>query len=554
MPTIDTELVQPLTAVADILLKRPGVVTMNSIKKLSEKYGFTTFVEHMKSDSSKEQNNSDNGVIVRLSISGLVLLIDVDFLMPMSPDDAQKMVSSPSMMNLASPSSIVGLDSMGREPAIPELTGDAIKGVYISSAITADPIEGKSYDFLFGFGGSKSCAEILYSNLKEKTLDSFNINLRLLLSFDRLSKEKPNDLFSTFSLLVYGLEKQQEIEKAKIVKDEDIDETELLKYNCGISGPGKIFANHEGKVGVFLQYWIDNWEINEWIRKNKGLTVEDTRYFLHFKVNENLKEGSTGSGTDSTHDVNSDTTTTGNFSKDSQGDIKMSNGDSERVTFLDVIDTEGNWNLPPMQKINFDNIILECCPPVWVPRNVISELSVECDIINPDNANWSDNYGTSDNREALYEYNSLVNRIYTQLNDTEASFGCVNIVENREHTRGEEPTEDNPETEHSREIRVELQTGCPMVRVFKLRVDSPNKIATVVRMLRTWAQSACVLRQMATPAAQVVPIAPSYATGAVLDTPIELGDVFGAVPDASASHKETLAAAVTENGVRISGA
>ncbi len=558
MPLIDTELVQPLTAVADILLKRPGVVTMSSIKRLSEMYGFTTFVEHMKNDSSKGGNtDAGNGVIVRLSIAGLVLLIDVDFLMPMSLEDAQKMVSSPSMMSLTSPGS--GGVSTSKEQAHLNLRGEHIKGVYISSAITADPIDGKNYNFLFSFDGSKTCSDVLYANLKEKTLDSFNMNLRLLLLFDRLSKEKPDDLFTTFSQLVYGLKRQQELEKNALMKTGSTSDIELQKCDLGLCGTGKVLANHDGKIGVFLNYWIDNWEVNQWLRTNKGLDVEDTHYMLHFKVNEQMKVERTKKETSDSFANN------GGPNSTADTDVKMTNGTDEQATDAhnensSMIDNEGKWHLTSKQQENFSTVMLECCPPVWVPEDVISKLCVDYEVIHSDNANWPDNYVKDTDVTSFHEYNALVNRIYIQLNDSEASFGCVNVIEEDgeiEVNNGEKKQTDTAKyfsREEGTGIRVELQTGCPMVRVFKLQTASVDGITPVVQALRIWTQSASVLRQLASSTAKVVPVTPSSISANSNGVTVELGDVFGTtnpVPEKEKTEKKMLVVAVTENGVRV---
>lgn len=51
MPTVDPELLAPLAKISDILLKRPGKVCIDSIKRLSNIYGFETFTDTLKVDT-----------------------------------------------------------------------------------------------------------------------------------------------------------------------------------------------------------------------------------------------------------------------------------------------------------------------------------------------------------------------------------------------------------------------------------------------------------------------------------------------------------------------
>ena len=509
MPVIDTELIEPLTAITDTLLKRPGVVTMQSIKRLSEMYGFTTFVEYIKGAAGGQN-------MVRLSISGLILLIDIDFSIP---SGMQNSFGSP-----MSPSVSANVNSIGVLP------NTCIQGVSISSAITPDEIEGKSYDFLFGFSGFPSCSDVLFSNLKEKTLDSFNMNLRVLLQFDRLSKSKPDDWFTMFTELVWGLNEQALLERKQ---DDHPDEADWEDGMCGV---GKVLPNQNNKVGLFLQYWVDDRYTNRWIRENKGLEVMDRVYTMHFKVKESvafkgmnqfntdtddLEEGEHGSGGggDKKGDGGTDAgsvsgneqgglTSGAGEAVDDDGDIAMEKTESTSGTvggtvggtisgtdaeadrgssssghgrLFDVV--EGRWKLghgtgsnstgssnstdEKRPQDNLSLVVVELCPPVWVPEDVVLLGGVDYEVINEENENWSDNHaGESSGDRAL-------GRLYAAVNRCPGS-GCVEL--------------------HG--TKVDVLVGCKMVRLFKLQLADMNRLRELVRVLRSWCKVNSVLRKL----------------------------------------------------------
>lgn len=494
MPVIDTELIEPLTAITDTLLKRPGVVTMQSIKRLSEMYGFTTFVEYIKG-SAGGQN------MVRLSISGLILLIDVDFSIP---SEMQNSVGSP-----MSPSVGTNVNSIGVLP------NTCIQGVSISSAITPEEIDGKSYDFLFGFSGFPSCSDVLFSNLKEKTLDSFNMNLRVLLQFDRLSKNKPDDWFTMFTELVWGLNEQARLERKH---DEHPDEAEWADGVCGV---GRVLANQNNKVGLFLQYWVDDRYTNRWIRENKGLDVVDRVYTMHFKVKEsvafkgmnqfstetdNVEEAVNGGG-DGEGDAGG---VSGNEqgalaavageAVDDDGDVVMEKNDSASTmggTDADAAAGDGGSGSSVQGRLfdaaqgrwktehgtgassgstddrkpqdNFSLVVLELCPPVWVPEDVVSLGGVDYEVINDENENWSDNHAAETSADRALA------RLYAAVNRCPAS-GCVELAR----------------------TKVDVLVGCKMVRLFKVQLADMNRLRELVRVLRSWCKVNSALRKLAT--------------------------------------------------------
>lgn len=424
MPHIDTELVQPLMVISETLLKRPGVVTMHSIKKLSEIYGFSTFVENIKDNTGKP--------LVRMSISGLVLLIDIDFAVPIDMISALGSPISPGVGN-----SLNNLD-------MNNLNNEGIINVSINSAITPDQIDGESWDFLFGFKGFASCSEVLFENLKEKTLDSFNMNLRVLLLFDRLSKEKPNDLFTIFSTLAWVLTKQSE--KA-------FEEKTKLDWNDGILGIGQVLCNQDHKVGVFLQYWIDDRFINRWIRTNKGIDVVDRRYLIHFKVKESLKEGKVKS--EGIENIDSYVTVDENGSTN-DSDVVMREND-------DVLSNDKLHD-------NLSLITLELSPPVWIPEDILHMLGVKYDTINEENENWSNNKA----RVGDDKYNTGLDKVYKIANE---NAGYVEIDNNKDE-----------------KLQLEILIGCKLVKVFKMQLSDLCILEQVVNCLRNWCKANNIIR------------------------------------------------------------
>lgn len=539
MPVIDTELIEPLTAITDTLLKRPGVVTMQSIKKLSEMYGFTTFVEYIKSGTGTSGQN-----MVRLSISGLILLIDIDFSIPA---EMPHTVGSP-----MSPSVGPSVNSIGVLP------NTCIEGVSISSAIMPDKIDGNDYDFLFGFSGFPSCGDVLFSNLKERTLDSFNMNLRVLLQFDRLSKSKPDDWFTMFTELVWGLNKQALLEKQR-----DEKPTDEHDWANGVRGVGKVLANQSNKVGIFLQYWVDDRYTNRWIRENKGLDVVDRVYMMHFKVKESLalkgmnqfktdrdekeslEDDGEQNGVSSLNVDSQKGLQIGGVSDtvDDDGDVMMERDDNGSGSNADaggddnagadhsagklgrLFDVaEGKWRTDATGSAddrrlqdNFSLVVLELCPPVWVPEDVVLLSGVDYEVINEENENWSDNYvGESNGDVAL-------GKLYGAVNQCQGN-GCVQL---------------------STGTKVDVLVGCKMVRLFKVQLGDMNRLRELVRVLRSWSKINSVLRKMAATSESISVV---LAGDGTLDEPAAgLDDIFS-----SADAAAPVAAAATVVTVRTS--
>lgn len=518
MPAVDVELVGPLTAITDTLLKRPGAVTMLSIKKLSEMYGFTTFIEHMKEEGKESRP------LIRISISGLVLLIDIDFEVPA---DYVGNLGQP-----LSPSSSSNLGSLGN---LATLGNECIVGVSISSAIRPDTIDGESYDFLFGFGGFPSCQEVLLRNLKEKTLDSFNMNLRVLILFDRLSKSKPHDLFTLFSTLACGLTKELEYEKKSMDVPLVLDDTQRqLDWDDGVLGIGKVLCNCNDKVGVFLKYWVDERYVNRWIRENKGLDVAEREYMIHFKVKESLKakrsfinsgpaDEDAALGDAAAEEVNGGGTDAEAGDNDNEGHVEPAehldgNGDldmddaMERSAagakhsstedasghggfFFDP--EEGVWRVDDAGvRNNLSVVQLELCPPVWVPEDLMRIHGLEYEVIDRGNENWGHNkQGGDDARD------TELDALYDTLND-DASNGSVTVSA---------PVP----------LHLHFLVGCKMVRLFKLHLCGLNQLRSVVEALRSWCLANSMLRSTLSGSALTTDPSPSQK-----DSDVDLMEVF----------------------------
>lgn len=529
MPVIDTELIQPLTTITDTLLKRPGIVTMQSIKRLSEMYGFTTFVEFIKNTNINNgntatsivntPNNNTNTNMLRLSISGMILLIDIDFEIPI-----EMQIGSPLSPTVNNP--YIGIP----------LSNSNIKGVSISSAITPDLIDNKNYDFLFGFNDFSSCSDILFNNLKEKTLDSFNMNLRVLLLLDRLSKNKPNDLFTMFSELVWGLSKQNEnVRKIEINNGNNSNGIEN-DWNDGIKGIGKVLANQDNKVGIFLQYWIDDRYINRWVKENKQLDVIDSVYKIHFKVKESLNYNKHSLEKENAIDENKDKDKEGNIDdnkgnntneeninenqiNDKDGDIKMNESNNSLDSNIntdsnDVNNEEHLFNVKENKwrddkKSDFSLITFELCPPIWIPEDSVLIEGMEYDIINEDNENWSDNNHLKNDVEKRketikeeekqkedekrkqnqeqdsrqYDGENLLDEIYKNINLSKGN-GCIELKSD---------FSDN-DTKYNN-IKLSILTGCKMIKLFKVQIGNMNKLADFVNILRNWCKLNNILRR-----------------------------------------------------------
>lgn len=411
MPAVDPELIQPLTAITERLRRRPGVANLRTLKKLSETYGFTTFVE-------QHNDATQTNTTIRLSISGHVLLIDIDFTVSTSTTAAA---------SHGSPSPTHDASTLITEYG--DLDRTCISDVSISSAITPDAIDGESWDFIEGFSGSLSASAVLFANLKRETLDAFNKNLRVLLQFDRLSGVKPCDLFTVFAELASGLVKQMELERcdAKVKDPNDV-----------VLSVGRVACNYGEKVGLFLKYWIDDRHVNRWIKENKGVDVDEAEYVIHFKVRESLKDDAIGEGNNNNnHSVIPPVLTSRLFNSEF-----------------------GEWNIEKGSKIEecLQNIVMEFCPPVWVPADLIDSYCLEYETIVPGNCVNHDS--------------DIVDEVYSSVNETGEYLGD--------------------------KLTLSMLVGCEMVLLRKSELGDLNNLSALIAGVRSWCKLASILRKTVT--------------------------------------------------------
>ncbi|KAH3665875.1 hypothetical protein OGAPHI_004064 [Ogataea philodendri] len=391
MPSIDTELIAPLSRISEILLKRPGRVSVDGIKRLANIYGFETFTDTLAVNDQNDlvfaypESRSTTPVgkevpqIERLSLSGKILLIDIDF------------------------------------------QDGAVKNVGLSSAINIESIDARSYDFVDGFGSFPKVGTILYENLQSTTLDKFNKNLRLLGQLDRLSASAPFDLFNTFNLLTYNLLKACAAEKEHIADNsaDILTEKELAAdYDVGVRGVGKVLVNQSDKIGLFLKFWQDNRFLAELDRS------ERPEYMLHFKIMESPRAD------------------------------PVETKETKRV----VEWFNGQWS----PDVPLDLLVLELCPPVWIPEDLLLELGLnEYEVVTPDNSVFN---STTDTLDDFYQE---INKNYSY------TFGTEDQI-----------------------IESFFLTGCKFVKIYKLKLAELDKLRALVSGLRSWCLVNNVVRNL----------------------------------------------------------
>lgn len=401
----DVELVKPLTKISETLLKRPGKVSLNSVKRLSETYGFTTFIE---------KRNDAN--FIRISISGQILLIDVDF----------------------------------------KNETDEVIDVSVSSAVNVELIENENYDFLFGVKNGSKVSEILLNNLHEKTLDSFNMNLRILIQFDRLSSNKPDDLFTLFSEIVWGTLQENKKILSETNFSNSIDNVLKNFDSESTMGLGKILVNADNKVGVFLEYWEDDRYVNNWIRKNKkNVEIYPKVNRLHFKVQEMINNNN---GDD--NDDNNEHNTTSSNSNDLANTNTNNTENEKNNDTVDIMGNEmtriysvesGTWKIFHSIRRNNTAIIAELVPPVLVPLDVANWCSKNWEELTEEKAKWMDNVENDANLKTDFK------------------------------------------RPNSSDHNINYFVGCRMVKVLKIQIEDFNRLHEIINVLRSWCKVQSIL-------------------------------------------------------------
>ncbi|VEU21648.1 DEKNAAC102384 [Brettanomyces naardenensis] len=485
MPTVDPELLAPLSKISEILLKRPGKVSLESIKRLSNIYGFETFTDTLALEDNAEGGSTSKNLVYtigshagtpmnqgtpgplvdRLSLSGKILLIDIDFL------------------------------------------EGIVKNVSISSAINLQPIDGETYDFLEGWRKFEPVGKILLRNLQSSTLDQFNKNLRILSQFDRLSMNPPDDLFNLFNQLTYNLVDVYRYQKEKL--EENLGEYDSdqccplsgeeverdLREGCG--GIGQILMNQQNKIGLFLKIWEDNRFVSRRLDEIKKVkTVESLNpYLIHFKITENIhgdamevtpeavdgesidESGAAGMGEAGDND-NADAgtgTAAVTQSADTPMDVRESGpavvgggkGTGLKVKWFD----NGDWLInsnDTMLNANLNLLVLELCPSIWIPKDLPMELGLQDYEVRSTNNNFFNN-----NQQDMED--PILDRFYSQIN--------------RSHSI-------DLKLESGRKLRVSFLVGCPMVKIFKITFNRLNRLSDLVVALRNWCLLNSVMRKL----------------------------------------------------------
>lgn len=455
MSTVDPEILAPLSKISDILLKRPGKISIESIKRLSSIYGFETFTDTLTVQNKFENGSDEKGLVYalsphagspisgetnqpivdRLSLSGKILLIDIDF-----------------------------------------LKGE-VKDVSISSAINLQPIDDKTYNFLTGESQYESVNKILLRNLQNTTLDQFNKNLRILSQFDRLSPKPPNDLFNLFNELAYNLINIQEYEQSQVeARKSSIDADQccpltgdeaIAEAKLGYFGIGQMLMNQQNKIGLFLRYWEDNRFISRYLYDERKIETKESQipYLIHFKITEDIHMepsdleldvvGERSNSDEKNTSTGSTTSPTNNTTSSNDGALKLKwfeNGD----WLINNHDTILNSNLRLL--------VLEACPKIWIPKDLLMELGISNYLLrSPDNDFFNNN------QQEFHD--KLLDGFYPQVNES-------HTVQLRNTT--------------NHKIRVTYLLGCEMVKIFKISLPELSKIQPFMSYLRNW----CLLNSL----------------------------------------------------------
>ncbi|ODV87408.1 hypothetical protein CANARDRAFT_5944 [[Candida] arabinofermentans NRRL YB-2248] len=442
MPTVDPELIAPLSKISDILLKRPGKVTVEGIKRLSNIYGFETFDDTLTVNENSSSNNmiysygsttSNAGtpmgkndtnvqIIDRLSLSGKILLLDIDF------------------------------------------QNDSVHNVSLSSAVKVQPIDEITYDFLEGYGEFQKVENILLRNLQSKTLDQFNRNLRILSQFDRLSLSAPYDLFNLFNLLAYNLLQVYDytlnIPASVTERSTVLTHDEKIKdLQEGYYGLGRVLMNQQVRIGLFLKIWEDNRFINRYIFDTKQIKTNQSLhpYLIHFKITENNKLD---------NDLLDSESLTG--SANNAGSSSSNNGlkDEVKMKWFE----NGEWLINKQDSAlisNLNLLVLEFCPNIWIPEDLLIEL------------------GLTD-YEVITESNEFLNYDIAGYDDKlDEFYKCINAGHYKE-------LRISGELNATKKLKLNFLVGCEFIKLYKIKFNRLDKLVKFVSTIRSW----CLLNNL----------------------------------------------------------
>lgn len=404
---MDAKLLESLTKASESLSKRPGRVSVDAVKKLASFYGFDTWLEKLDTELG----------IVSLSNTPKTVMSPLNTSLIASPLQGNRIRGKSVILNETEKSRLtLNLDRVVID--IDFTSPGTITNVSVSVG-TESEINSLKFDFIKGWNGSLTAGDVLLNNLtKNETLDQFNMNLRVLYMMDRLSKQSPNDIFTIFNYIVDGLLKENKISKI-----------------------GDLLSNYNNKVGVFLNYWEDDYRVNEWIRRNKNLEINGDNYLIHFKIKESS----------SSKDFK--------INEEYLIDSKIPNS-NESGWFIN-----NKWQIPnDLNVIETLSIIqLELCPTVWIPQDLLDLLSLRYKIIDQTNKNWGYNTKSLTKNDQMDEFYSKVNE-----------YGYISLGK----------------------INVSFTIGCKMIKLFKIQGLDLSKFTHLIKILRSWIKLNSILSKL----------------------------------------------------------
>lgn len=438
MPTIDPELLRPLSQISDILLKRPGKVSIEGIKRLSNIYGFETFTDTLAADGVEQgaerslvftigshagtpESAVQGHIVDRLSLSGKILLIDIDF-------------------------------QEGK-----------VHNVSVSSAINLQEINGETYDFLGGWKDFEPVEKVLLWNLQRSTLDAFNKNLRILSQFDRLSHAAPNDLFNFFNELTHNLVNVQQYERdhIKVATGSSLTKSEIVQdMDRGCAGLGQILMNQQDKIGLFLKIWEDDRFVSKYLQEHSQIQTTESLspYLIHFKITESFHEET------ATLDEEEDADDDGEAAKTTAVQPPT------KVEWFE----NGQWLInsnDTMIQSNLSLLTLELCPSIWIPSDLLLELGMtDYQVRSAEN----DYFNNNQERSGMDD--TLLDGFYSEINQN----GSATLQF----------------TDTEKKLRIAVLTGCPMVKIFKAALPTLDRLRDFVCGLRTWCLVNSLLRKL----------------------------------------------------------
>lgn len=400
---MDATLLESLTRASESLLKRPGKVSVEAVKKLASFYGFDTWLEKLDTDIG----------IVSLSNTPKTVLSPLHTSLITSPLQGTRLGAKNGLSNEPERSRLtLNLDRVVID--IDFTSPRLITNVGVSVG-TESELNSLQFDFIKGWCGSPNAGEVLLDNLTNNdTLDQFNMNLRVLFMLDRLSKQSPYDIFTIFSNVVSAL--SEESKHSQI---------------------GDLISNYDNKVGIFLKYWEDDYQVNQWIRTNKNVQLNGENYLIHFKVKESSSSKEFTISKEFLVDANSE----GNWY------------------------ANGKWQIPNEPNVieSLSIIQLELCPPVWVPQDILDILSLKYKVIDQTNKNWAHNTKTATETDRM-------DVLYSKINNT----GCVSVAD----------------------VNVSFSLGCKMIKLFKIQGLDLSKFTQIIKLLRSWIKLNSILKKL----------------------------------------------------------